>query len=198
MGTRSDVVDTAASGTVVTGCDHHLDPSSSLSFNRSLQLVADCTTFRDRATPGVNRYVGCLRWIALIRRAVKRVRCKEEFHALDVSGWCAIALVHVTATDPFCAGRHANLITRAIIPDRSAGGVCSVEEIIARLLRIIATRVANAVVNGIVPVVIMVRVHPVPTAVVGLQRIMCPALASVGAGHNNVLPGEPSAQTCGA
>jgi hypothetical protein len=125
----------------------------------------------------------------LIRCAVKRVRRKEEFHALDVSGRCPVALVHVTATNPLCAGCHANLITRAVIADCSAGGVGSVEEIIARLLGIIAAGVANAVVNGIMPVVIMVRVHTVPAAVMRLQRIMCPALASVRARHNNVLAG---------
>jgi len=55
-------------------------------------------------------------------------------HAFDVSGRCPVALVHVTATNPFCAGRHTNLIARTVIADRSAGGVGSVEKIIARLL----------------------------------------------------------------
>lgn len=121
--------------------------------------------------------------------AVKRVRRKEELHALDIPGRCAIALVHVAATNPFRAGRHTYLIPLSVVADGSAGSMGSMEVIVARLLRIVSARVPDTVVNGIVPVVIMIRVHPVPTAVVGLQRIMRPALASVRAGNDNVLPG---------
>src|SRR5204863_5260594 len=87
----------------VTGCYYHLDTSSSLSFNSGLQLVADCAAFRGWATPGVNRYVGCLGWIAISRGAVERIRRQEELHALDVSGRCAVAHVHVAAPGPLCA-----------------------------------------------------------------------------------------------
>ena len=127
----------------------------------------------------------------MIGGAVKRVRCKEEFHALDISGGCAVALIHVTATDPFCARRHTNLVTHAVIADGCAGGMAAMEEIVARLLRIVAARVTNAIVNGIVPVVIVIGVHPIPAAIVRLKRVMGPALASVGAGNNNVLAGKP-------
>ena len=65
----------------------------------------------------------------------------------------------------------------------------AVKEIIARLLRIISARVTNAIVDGVVPVIIVIGVHPIPPAVVRLQRIMCPALARIGAGNNNVLAG---------
>jgi hypothetical protein len=65
------------------------------------------------------------------------------------------------------------------------------EEIIARLLRIVSAGIADAVVNGIMPVKVMVRVCSVPAAIVRLKRIMRPALAGIGAGHNSVLTGEP-------
>jgi len=190
LGTRSDGVDTAASGTVVTRCDHHLNTSSSLRFNCGLQFVACGAAFRRRAAPGVNCDVGCLRWIALIRRAVKRVRRQEPFHTFDVSGWCAVALIHVTATNPFCTGRHPDLVTIAVVTNGCAGGVRAVEEIIARLLRIIPAGISRAVVYRIVPVIIVIRVLTVPAAVVRLQCVMRPSNTSIGTGYNNVLPGE--------
>ena len=49
---------------------------------------------------------------------------------------CAVALVHVTATNPFCARRHADLVGTAIIADHGTGGVRAMEEIVARLRRI--------------------------------------------------------------
>src|SRR5439155_16934821 len=107
----------------VTRSYDHLDTSSSLSFNSGLQLVANCAAFRGWATPGVNRYVGCLGRVAISVRAVDRIRRKEKFHALHVCGWCAVALVHVTAPDPLRARGHTDLVTRAVIADRCAGGV---------------------------------------------------------------------------
>jgi len=112
---------------------HHLDTSSFLRFNSSLQLVADDATLRSRATPGVSRYIRRLGWVAFVGCAAEWVRRQEKFHALDVSGWCAIALVHVTATDPLRTGSHSNLVGAAIVANCRANGVTSVEEIIARL-----------------------------------------------------------------
>ena len=40
-----------------------------------------------------------------------------------VPGGFAVALVHVTATDPFCAGRYPNLVAHAVITDHRPGGV---------------------------------------------------------------------------
>jgi hypothetical protein len=112
---------------------HHLDTSSFLRFNSSLQLVADDATLRSGATPGVSRYIRRQGGVAFGGRAVEWVRRQEKFHALDVSGRCAIALIHVTATDPFCTGRHSNLVGAAVVTNRRANGVTSMEEIIARL-----------------------------------------------------------------
>jgi hypothetical protein len=110
-----------------------LDTSSFLRFNSGLQLVADNATLRSRATPGVSRYIRRQGRVAFVGRAAERVRRQEKFHALDVSGRCAVALIHVTATDPFCAGRHSNLVGSSVVTNRRANGVTSMEEIIARL-----------------------------------------------------------------
>jgi len=119
-------------GARVARSDYHLDPSSFLSFNSGLQLVADHATLRGRAAPGVSRYIGRQGRVALVGRAVERVRREEKFHALDVPGWCAVPLIHVTAAYPFCAGRHSNLVGAAIVTNRRAKGVTSMEEIITR------------------------------------------------------------------
>ena len=149
----------------VTRCYHHLDTSSSLSFNGGLQLVADSAAFRGRATPGVNRYVGCLGRVAISVRAVDRIRRKEKFHALHVGGRCTVAHVHVPAPDPLGAGGHPDLVTRAVITYRRAGGVRAVEEIIAREKRV-RTANATAGMDGIVPIEVVIGIDSVPAAIV--------------------------------
>ena len=120
-------------GAGITRGNHHLDPSSSLGFNGSLQLVADHTTLRDRAGPGVDCNIGRLDRVAFVRRAADWVRREEKFHAFHICRRCAVALVHVTASNPLCAGRHADLVGAAIVSDRCAGCVRAVEEIVTRL-----------------------------------------------------------------
>jgi hypothetical protein len=173
------------SGARVARSYDHLDPSSFLSLHSSLQLVADNATLRDQATPGVNCNVRRLGRVAFVRRAVKGIRRKEKFHALDVPGWCAVPLVHVTATDPFCAGRHSDLVGAAVITDCCASCVRAVEEIITGLLRIIPARISHTIVNGIVPVKIVIGVDAVPAAVMRLKRVMRPANAGVGTGNHD-------------
>jgi hypothetical protein len=62
--------------------------------------------------------------------------------------------------------------------------------VIAGKRRIKTTRVRRPVVNGVVPIVIVIGGDSVPAAVVRLQRVMRPANAGIGASHNNVLSGE--------
>jgi hypothetical protein len=119
-------------GARVARSDYHLDASSFLSFHSCLQFVADHATLRGRAAPGVSGYIRRQGRVALIGRAVERVRREEKFHALDVSGWRAVPLIHVTAAYPFCARRHSNLVGAAIVTNRRAYGMTSMEEIIAR------------------------------------------------------------------
>jgi hypothetical protein len=85
-----------------------------LRFDSRLQCI-DRTTFGRRAAPCINGDIGSFSWIALT--AADGVRRKEPFHALQVSGWCAVALIHVTTTDPFRFWRHADLVTHAVIAD---------------------------------------------------------------------------------
>jgi hypothetical protein len=184
------VIDAAATRTVITRSDYHHDASSSLRFNSSSQFVARYATLRDRATPRVVRNIGCFSRIALFRRAVQWVGCKKPLHALDVPGWCAGALVHVTATDPLCAGRHSNLVARAIVADHRADCVAAMAEIIARLLRIVPARVARAIMNGIMPVEVVIGVDPVPAAIMRLKHIMRPANTSVCASNHDSFPFE--------
>lgn len=69
--------------------------------------------------------------------------------------------------------------------------MAAVEKIIARLLRIVPAGIANAVVNGIMPVKVMVRVCSVPTPVMRLKRVMRPANTSVCAGNYDSLSSKP-------
>ena len=63
--------------------------------------------------------------------------------------------------------------------------------VVARERRIIAARISNAVVDGIMPVVIVIGGDSVPAAVMRLQRVMCPTLASICAANCDSLPSEP-------
>ena len=105
---------------------------------------------------------------------------------------CAVALVHVTATDPLRARRHSDLVTSAIVANHSANGMSAMPVVVARLRRIVTARVADAVVDRVMPVVIVIGVLSVPAAVMRLERIVRPALASVSSGYCNSL--SPKAQ----
>ena len=88
------------------------------------------------------------------------------------------------------ARRHPDLITHAVVTNRSARGVRAVKVIVARERRIIPAGIADAVMDGVVPVVIMISILAVPTAVMRLERVMRPANARIRAGYNNVLSGK--------
>src|SRR5262245_2680844 len=99
------------------------------------------------------RVVGDIRrfgWIGIA--AADLSRRKKPFHAFYVTSRGTNAPVHVTAANPLCARRHADLVTRAVVADHGANGVSAVTAIIARLRRIVPTRVAHAVMNGVMPV----------------------------------------------
>ena len=137
--------------------------------------------------PCVNGNIGSFKWIALIRIAVYRVGRQEKFHALDIPCRRAVPLVHITTTDPLRARRHPDLITSAIVADRSANGVGAMTIVVARLGRIVSTRVADTIMNGVMPIVIVIDVLSVPTAVMRLKRVMRPALTRVCSSHSNAL-----------
>ena len=63
--------------------------------------------------------------------------------------------------------------------------------VVARERRIVSANVTNTVMNGVVPVVIVIGVLSVPPTVVRLQGVMGPAHACVCAGDDNLLSCEP-------
>src|SRR5438874_13473167 len=63
-------------------------------------------------------------------------------------------------------------------------------KIIARERRIVPAGVPNAIVDGVMPVVIVIGVYSVPAAVVRFECVMRPAHTGVRAGYDNALPGE--------
>ena len=96
-------------------------------------------------------------------------------------------MIHVAAPDPLCTGRHANLITLSVVAYRCPSGVTTMEKIIARKWRIVSARIEDAIVNCVVPVVIMTDVLSVPTAVMRFESVMCPTLPRVSARYRNSL-----------
>ena len=125
--------------------------------------------------------------------AAYRVWRKEKFHALDVSRRCAVALVHVAATNPFCAGGHPDLVASAVIADR---GACCMSAMRNRHRK----GKANQVPQTLPPLYEWSRAscnrdrrYSVPAAVMRLERVMCPPNTGVGARNDDVLAGEARA-----
>src|SRR5205814_10578882 len=141
------------------------------------------------AEPGVSRQVGSFGRVDLTRVAANRVWCEKKLHALDVSRRCDDARIHVAATDTLRAGRHADSIAGAVIADRDPDRVRAVTGIVARKRRIVAAKITGAVMDGIMPVVIMVGGHPVPAAVMRLDGVMGPAKTGVRSRDHNSLAG---------
>ena len=173
--------------TRITCRDHHHNASSGLSFNGRLQCV-DRATFRNRAAPGVNCNVRCFRRVAL--PAAHRGRRQEKFHALDVSGWRAHALVHVTAGNPLCARRHPDLVGTAIGADRCACGVAAVEEIIARHGELLPANAASASWMLVMPIEVVIGRDAIPAAVMRLECVMRPPNTGIGAANDDILSSE--------
>ena len=96
----------------------------------------------------------------------------------------------MSATDPLGAWRHSDLVTSTVVADRCANSVSTVTQIITGLGRVVAAGVADAVVDGVMPIVIVISHYPVPAAVVRFKRVMRPTLTSIGARHHNILPVE--------
>ena len=157
-------------------------------FDSRLQRI-DRTTFGRWAAPCVNCDIGSFSWIALT--AANGIRCEEPFHAFEISGWRAVALSHVTTSDPFRFWRHADLVTHAVIAHCRSDRMRAMANVVARKRRIIATGISNAVVNGVMPVVVVIGRDSIPAAVLGLQRVVCPTLASICAANCNSLASEP-------
>ena len=140
------------------------------------------------APPGGHRPVRIAR-IALRRSAAYRIRREKEFKTFAVAGRGAVSLVHISATHPFRAGRHPDLIARPIVPDGRPHSVCAVAVVIARL-RVIRATSAAASMNAIMPVKIVIGDGSVPAAVMVLERIVRPSITGVCAAYNDTLTSE--------
>ena len=139
--------------------------------------------------PGVTCNIRCFGRVGIA--AADPRRSKEPLHALDITSRRAKVCVHVAATDPLCARRHPDLVTLSVITDHGAGGMRPVRLVIAWERRIVSARITDAVMNRIVPVIIVIGILAVPAAVMRLQRIVGPALAGVRIGDHNFLSGKP-------
>ena len=68
--------------------------------------------------------------------------------------------------------------------------MATVEEIVARERRIVSAGIATAVMDGVMPIVIVIGVHAIPASIVRLKRVMRPAITSICAGNHDILAGE--------
>ena len=113
----------------------------------------------------------------------------EELEALGVSGRGAVALIHISATDPLCPRSHSNLVARSTVAHCRAGGVRPVAVIITEGQVVWAARSASRV-DAVVPIVIVISSNSIPATVMRFQRIVRPAHAGVLVAYYNPLPSE--------
>ena len=168
--------------------NHCHDAGGGLSFYSRLQSV-NRTTFGRGAVPSVDGDVRSSEGIALA--AAYRIGRKEPLQALEVSGRCAVTLIQVPTSDPFRERRHSNLITHVVIADRRPDRMRAVSVVVTREWRIIAAGISNAVMDGVMPVVVVICCDSVPAAAMRLQRVVCPALTTVSIANCNSLASEP-------
>src|SRR4029077_12966057 len=109
---RRRIFHSRAIRTCAVRSDDHHDAGSGLRFDSRLQRTHRAT-FRRWAAPCVNCDIGSPKRVALT--AAYWIRGKEPFHAFEIPTWGAVALVHVTTTDPIRCWRHADLVTHAVI-----------------------------------------------------------------------------------
>ena len=139
----------------------------------SQELVVISGALPDRPVPA------CHHWI----------RREEKFEALHVTRGRAVALVHIAAADALRARRHPDLVARPVIADRRAHRVGAVATVVARLRRVRPTNAAAGM-DGVVPVIVMIRGHAIPTAVMRFDRVMRPAETGVAITDDDALPGK--------
>ena len=137
-----------------------------------------CATFARRTGPAVVHHVRPKRRIRVLPLEVRRGH--EELEALGVCRRRSVPLIHVPAADPLGSRSDADLVDAgiAVVTRGRAGRVGAVEVVVARLLVVRRTDSAAGV-NGVPPVVVVVRARAVPAAVVRLQRVVRPANTGV-------------------
>ena len=91
----------SSSWAAVLGGHYHLDAGRALRFHTRLQ--SGRATFRGRTAPGIRSHIWRQARIALGRSAAHRIRREKEFKTFQVAGRRAVALVHISAANPFRA-----------------------------------------------------------------------------------------------
>jgi hypothetical protein len=116
-------------------------------------------------------------------------RRNHELEAFSIGGGGAIAYVHVAAANPLRAGSDPNLVARTIVAHGSPCRMGTMAKVVARRQRVRATCSSTGV-DGIVPVKVVVGGNAIPTPILGLERIVGPALARIQVTHNHPLAGK--------
>src|SRR6185312_4964580 len=99
------------------------------------------------------------------------IRSDQELEALGVAGRRAVAAgIHIAAADPLCARRNADLVAYSVIAYHLASREGAMAMRIDGRLRVL---------DGVVPVVVVVRNLAVPSTVMILQRGMVPLDAGI-------------------
>ena len=127
-----------------------------------------------RAAPAVVHHVRPERRIRVTTREVRRRH--EELEALGIGRRRSVPLIHVPAADPLRSRSDADLVRArtAVVTRGRARRVRSVRVVVAGRLRVRPADPA-ARVNRVPPVVVVVRVRPVPASVVRLEGVVRPA-----------------------
>ena len=126
---RRRVADAGAAGAGVARRNLDEDAGRLGVVDDRLQLVASGAALAGRATPAIVHHVRPQGRVGVL--AVQVGGRDEELEALGVGGGRAVALVHVAAADPLRAGGHADLVARAVVARRRAGGVRAVAVVVA-------------------------------------------------------------------
>ena len=101
-------------------------------------------------------------------------------------GYVGLPLATAAADPPRRRG-HADPIGVAIIAHHGAHGMRAVEVVVAREGRI-GTTIAAAAMDGVVPVVVVIRRYSVPAAILLDQGRVMPLVAGVDSPDDNTLP----------
>ena len=125
-----------------------------------LQLAPGGAALADRATPTIVHHVRPQCCVGIL--PVEIGGSDEELEALGVSGRGAVALIHISATDPLCPRSHSNLVARSTVAHCRAGGVRPVAVIITEGQVVWAARSASRV-DAVVPIVIVISSNSIPS-----------------------------------
>ena len=152
------------------------------------QKAIGIAAFTGRATPRIIDHIRSQSGVRVT--AINAGGGDEPLVALCIRGRCSRTTIHVPAANPACAGSHTNLVAAAIISHHGAHGVCAVTIVITGGGGIGPTGITGvAIMNGIVPVVVMISRGAIPTAILVNLSGMIPLIAGVLSTNDHPLTG---------